>query len=475
MNLKLPGWLRKDITPPRARAAPSSFFRLLGRVGGFLILLVLCLFSWWRTLLTHDVNSQFARIRAVGLPVSGAELNVWRRPVPDTENGALVLNQAFALLRTFPDRRSNEVVELKMLNRTNDWPTAARGLVEAYVQTNAPALAKAREALLLPRFRYPVDFAFGPETLMPHLALLKEMARIVALANALDAKEGHAENWPENVAFELKLAGTLDDEPTVISYLIHDSIIVMAARATERSLNLVSPSDDACQRLQAAFSHAGDTNLLPLALVGERALMIPIFRLSRKEIQSFSQEDARASRPQRPQRYSGEPAFFVWLTGFFERDLDFYLHTMEKCISLAALPPPGSLTLTNYLQSRSDVAQKRLYITSSMLLPALSRLIMHEATSQALIKLATTALAVERFRFARGRLPDDLRDLTPQFLDVIPTDPFDGASLRYRRLARGYVIYSVDADGHDDGGREPPERKKTTDQATYDLTFIVAH
>jgi hypothetical protein len=110
-----------------------------------------------------------------------------------------------------------------------------------------------------------------------------------------------------------------------------------------------------------------------------------------------------------------------------------------------------------------------------MFLPSLSRTIVREASTQAVIKLATTALAVERFRLDQGRLPGDLKELTPQFIDAVPTDPFDGASLRYHRLARGYVIYSVDADGHDDGGREPPEYKKSTDKTSYDLTFIVEH
>jgi hypothetical protein len=63
--------------------------------------------------------------------------------------------------------------------------------------------------------------------------------------------------------------------------------------------------------------------------------------------------------------------------------------------------------------------------------------------------------------------------LTPEFLDAVPTDPFDGAPLRYRLLPRGYEIYSVGADGHDDGGREPPEPKYFTDPSSYDITFIV--
>ncbi len=98
---------------------------------------------------------------------------------------------------------------------------------------------------------------------------------------------------------------------------------------------------------------------------------------------------------------------------------------------------------------------------------------MHEATSQAFSGMVTTALAVERFRLDRGRLPGQLQELTPQFLEAIPMDPFDGAPLRYRRLDRGYVIYSVGADGHDDRGREPPEHRKLSDKTSYDLTFTV--
>ena len=97
----------------------------------------------------------------------------------------------------------------------------------------------------------------------------------------------------------------------------------------------------------------------------------------------------------------------------------------------------------------------------------------YDAITLAQIRLVKTAPAVERFRLTHGRLTENLNSLTPQFLNVIPSDPFDGAPLRYRRLAKGYVIYSVDSASHDDGGREGPERKKSTDKTSYDITFTV--
>jgi hypothetical protein len=213
--------------------------------------------------------------------------------------------------------------------------------------------------------------------------------------------------------------------------------------------------------------------LLPLALIGDRAIAIPVFRLSSKEMQALSQDYELGSPPPPPVPLSGKPMPLLWLTGFYERDLNFYLQTMDKSISLAALPTPGSLALSNYLANAGDVARKRIYIHSAMQLPAFGKVIYNEATLQAKARLASTAFAVERYRLAKGRLPDSLSELAPQFLDAVPTDPFDGEALRYRVLARGYVIYSVGAGGHDDGGREPPENKKLGDRTAYDITFIV--
>ncbi len=249
MNNKLPGWLKKDIPLLRRRAGPPSpFARKAGRVFQLLILLVLCLFAFWRVLLYRDVSRRFARIQSAGFPTSGAELNAWRGLVPDNENGALLMTRAFALLRTFPDGRSNEVIKPKILSRINEWSLATRALVEAYVHTNAPALAKARESFGLPRFRYPADFSYGSETPLPHLHQLRETAHLTALEAALDADEGRADEWAEQVELLLKLAGTLEDEPTVNSHLVYNAIIRMAAKATERNLNPSQPRGRSMQK-----------------------------------------------------------------------------------------------------------------------------------------------------------------------------------------------------------------------------------
>lgn len=71
-------------------------------------------------------------------------------------------------------------------------------------------------------------------------------------------------------------------------------------------------------------------------------------------------------------------------------------------------------------------------------------------------------LALEVFRGRAGHYPESLEELAPGDLAVLPVDPFArGGGLKYRRtLAEGgtaetgYMLYSVGADGEDNGGKE---------------------
>lgn len=72
-------------------------------------------------------------------------------------------------------------------------------------------------------------------------------------------------------------------------------------------------------------------------------------------------------------------------------------------------------------------------------------------------------IAIERYRATNGRYPSKLADLVPEFLAAEPRDPFTGRGLAYRtidpaadRFGRGYLLYSIGADGVDDGGRTNP-------------------
>ena len=96
--------------------------------------------------------------------------------------------------------------------------------------------------------------------------------------------------------------------------------------------------------------------------------------------------------------------------------------------------------------------------------------IRREMQGAAWMELAAAALAVERYRLARGSLPETLGQLVPGYLAAVPIDPFDGLPLRFQRTDRGSAVYSVGEDRKDDGGKEEPRKKQGE---TYDLVFQI--
>jgi hypothetical protein len=88
--------------------------------------------------------------------------------------------------------------------------------------------------------------------------------------------------------------------------------------------------------------------------------------------------------------------------------------------------------------------------------------IQHVARVNVQVDVCRTSLSIERYRLSNNNLPNKLDELVPAYLPVVPIDPFDGQPLHYKKLAKGYVVYSVGEDGKDDGGDE----KK-------DITFTV--
>lgn len=76
--------------------------------------------------------------------------------------------------------------------------------------------------------------------------------------------------------------------------------------------------------------------------------------------------------------------------------------------------------------------------------------------SEAVFAVLRTEVAVLRYRADHGGYPRNLEDLAPAYMKSVPIDPFGvGKPLRYRvtKGGKGFLLYSVGADMHDDGGK----------------------
>ena len=116
-------------------------------------------------------------------------------------------------------------------------------------------------------------------------------------------------------------------------------------------------------------------------------------------------------------------------------------------------PFPRRLSQDVFSQAAAVATNRNLYL-SSVFFAALNNVAPKEAGSLATLRLAQTAIALEKFRFAHtNRFPESLRELTPNYMSAVPEDPFDGRSLRYHKVGKGYVLYSIGQNLKDDGGK----------------------
>ncbi|MGQ0629331.1 MAG: hypothetical protein ACT4PL_14675 [Phycisphaerales bacterium] len=133
--------------------------------------------------------------------------------------------------------------------------------------------------------------------------------------------------------------------------------------------------------------------------------------------------------------------------------------------ALAAVPRPERVGLDE-LDSRARKFTWRQLLLA-VLFPALDKCIrsndIHHMNRLAL----RTMLALERYRCRTNAYPESLQQLVPEDLASIEPERVSSLPLVYRRIdpatdphGRGYTLYSVGADGTDNGGTFPPEKDR---------------
>lgn len=195
-----------------------------------------------------------------------------------------------------------------------------------------------------------------------------------------------------------------------------------------------SPSDAQLQRLDAAL--------------GE---MVPreYLRWTLAEMALFRRDLLR-------RRVFQGPASFPAMSPIRANNLHALLTTMNRAVDATELPWPERIKVLEQL----TVARPLLPVGPSGFWDV-GRLVRDAATwaaeSEAFLRAARIAVAIERYRRTHGEAPGTLAMLSVR--DDL-TDPFTGEAMRYTRSGGGYAVYSVGRNRRDDGGASSGEDGK---------------
>jgi hypothetical protein len=93
-------------------------------------------------------------------------------------------------------------------------------------------------------------------------------------------------------------------------------------------------------------------------------------------------------------------------------------------------------------------------------------------------QLVDVALAIAAYRVEQQKLPAKLSDLVPKYLAAVPKDAYRDGPLVYKVNGKKFVLYSVGADGKDDGGKsrveaqkEEAKKEESDEELRYDIVF----
>jgi len=246
----------------------------------------------------------------------------------------------------------------------------------------------------------------------------------------------------------LHLGRSVGDEPLTMSQLMRLSTARSAVRGAQRVLAQGEPGDVALEDLQRRLAEEATHPGLVIGARGERAGLDGF--MAQIQAGDFPwQELAWYAEPQeRSEKDTLDALLFSVTPGAEKERRAALLRHFTGVIEAAQLPEGEQAAAFDRLEAR----RKEMPLVARQLSvrgPLLSR---RFREGRAELRCAVAALAAERFRRKYGRWPERLDELTPHFLKEVPGDPFDGAPLRLRRLPDGLVIYSVGADGQDNGG-----------------------
>ena len=455
---------------PKKRRRVTAF-----RVVMALLLVAGCAFAIFRLSLRSKLNTRIAAIRAAGHPVTWAELDKWYAIPEGADNAADAIMSALSYCQLWEHQALEPlpfVGHAELPARTQPLAADTMSLMSEYLDDNRKALERLHESLADVKYcRYPVDFSAGLDVRMSHLTDLHRGTGLLQLEAVLGAEKDETELAVQSVISTLKIGRTLANEPRLGSRLVQRSCWRRVVLGIERVINRTDLTDEQLTKLSEALTYAErHTNVLP-GLVGERCRVLAAFRMSTAQLKALGFFDG--DRDESPLSVHLRVASFALrkFAGLMDKKAILYLDVANDCIESLKIP-------LERRRAVADATEKRLGSTSrNDLLLNLARQfprVIVEFDAFARLRTARAALAVQRYRLAAGQLPDTLADLVPDYLDAVPTDPFDGNDLRYEKLGPGFVVYSIGKDFHDDGGMERLSASKTAGQSrNWDVTFIV--
>ncbi|MBS3734657.1 MAG: hypothetical protein KGY99_07000 [Phycisphaerae bacterium] len=357
------------------------------------------------------------------------------------------------------------------------WTAEQYPILADWLEANAGALDGIVAASKRPRYYVPLVSLAEPaqiiDTLLPALNSLRTVARALRTRAMLRWGGGDVRGaWADLLAMR-RLARLLCQDATLIAHLMGIATEAVGADGMQRlgTAGALEPAD--ARHLLAEVRTLEPLPDIRNAIANERFMMLDcIMMMARGCPPRRFLRNLQTMREWPPAAGNGLSLDYNLMLRRINEMWNWYLNCLriedraerdaalqrfEDWLIQTKLTFAGDRLATAgaVISSALSVKRRTEVVTNllvSVLMPTLGRatVLWQRANADGAVTLGATVLAA--YHAETGAYPDKLAALTPTYLQAVPTDPFTGEPLIYKRTDAGYVLYSVGENLDDDGG-----------------------
>ena len=403
--------------------------------------------------------------RAMGLPLTPREAVKHLEPGPDSLNAAEGVKE---VLRTMLDtsrpalnefqrpmrkefKQANEFASKFLAVRFQAGQTMDWARVEQESKTFEPYLEKVERALERPDWNFKRNWDEGFAMLLPDLAHLRQMGRMLHLRALLQMQRGDFQAALRSVGALFRLGRHLQTEPMMIPMLVGVSLERVGLEAALDLARIRPLSVDEIATIRKVVdipTRSIDWRTIWLVEGASTLVSIELFK-DWKGLTEFGLKEQDGYAPISRQRilrcktqvlHALMNAEREWASG--PKDLEASVQITRQCNVEMEAALSDVTDVFSKLAADEDPSDA-IHNTLEVL--------------EAKKRLTSLALLVSSQPYGRRKLP-------PEALTARYADPFSGKPMSFSMSGRLFSLYSVGTDGKDDGGSEQlDENGKTVD------------
>lgn len=319
-------------------------------------------------------------------------------------------------------------------------------------------LEQVREACERPYSRFPHQYEKGVPAQFEHFKAMQNVARIVSLKSSAELANQNPTAALDDVFVSLRMAEAAGSDPTLISYLVGNSILPLTYQPIWEGIVTQKWNDIQLSKLETKLSSINLVKSLQTAIRGDQNLAFIQLDSNQRNTEFFKSWFGMQEGPH-PAKWL-IPLVSVIPQGWFDYNKVWMVRSnsqMLGCLDVNSMRVfPERVSALNPEAQQSSQSRFRV----NFMLPGLQFSLIHQvsikcAFNQDVIGLARIAIALERHFLKHGSYPENLAGLDEAFSlkGGIPHDVATGNPPRYSRTSTDrFVLYYDGWNGKDDGG-----------------------